>query len=235
MKGLALALLGGEWLVEIMKTKIAFWMAGLMLGWTGFGARAADLKTWVLADGSMFEASVKQVVPGAVTFTMKDGSEKVADPVELSQRSRALVAEVLGLGMIAATPNVRAADPQAASPGLQPAAANPPPAMPATAPTAGDAIDATETARLMSMEGSEATVVGTVKEVPTLGSSGHRLIEFEGSDFSFFIHRSQIEASAGWILDDLPGKRLQVKGKIENYRDKPQIRGSQPDQLTRVQ
>ena len=98
----------------------------------------------------------------------------------------------------------------------------------------GDAIDATEDAHLRSLVGAEAKVVGTVKSVPTLGSSGHRLIEFEGSDFNVFIHRDRIAESADWIIDDLPGKRLQVTGTVEMYREKPQMRGSTPSQLKRV-
>ena len=44
-----------------------------------------------------------------------------------------------------------------------------------------------------------------------------------------------ITVDADKILDDLPGKRLQVSGKVETYRDVPQIRGNEPSQIVRVQ
>jgi hypothetical protein len=44
-----------------------------------------------------------------------------------------------------------------------------------------------------------------------------------------------LEKSTDWILDDLPGKRLQVSGKLESYRDAPQVKGLTPSQLVRVQ
>jgi DNA/RNA endonuclease YhcR with UshA esterase domain len=83
--------------------------------------------------------------------------------------------------------------------------------------------------------GQPAIIVGTVKEVVTLGGAGHKLVKFDGSTFNLFISKQALDKSTDWVLDDLPGKRLQISGKLESYRDDPQIRGNEPTQISRVQ
>lgn len=212
-------------------------LAGLVL--TAAVLPAQTIDTWVTSQGAMFEASVKTVTPGQVTFTLKDGREQTVPIQDLSERSRGKLVEALGLGGAPVTPAPATAAASTSAP-------TPAPAAPASAPTStaapmatqpadGAAIDVTDAAQIQAKMGQQAIIVGTVSRVPTLGASGHRLIEFENSNFNVFISRQQIEQSADWVLDDLPGKRLQVSGTLETYRDAPQIRGTNPSQLTRVE
>jgi hypothetical protein len=205
---------------------------------------AQTIDTWVTSQGAMFEASVKTVVPGQVTFILKDGREQPVPLANLSDRSRAKLIESLGLGTAPAPAPVSAPTPTTASAPATPAAptapattptAAPAAMTPATAPVAGAAIEATDIAQINALIGQDATLVGTVTEVVTLGASGHKLIKFDGTTFNIFISKQMLEKSTDWILDDLPGKRLQVSGKLESYRDAPQIKGNTPSQLVRVQ
>jgi len=194
-----------------------------------------SVETWVTSKGAMFEASVQKVVPGSVVFVLKDGREQAVPITELSERSRSKVVELLGFG---STPVVAASAVASAAPTTAPAKAELAPIAPSVMdvqPVDGAAVDLSDAAMVESLVGKEAVVVGTVSKVVTLGASGHRLVEFEGSNFNLFVSKQQIEQSADWVLDDLPGKRLQVKGKVETYRDAPQIRGTDPAQITRVQ
>lgn len=204
---------------------------------------AQTIDTWVTSQGAMFEASVKTVVPGQVTFILKDGREQPVPLANLSDRSRAKLIESLGLGTapapVAATtpaPATTPAAPAASTPATPTTPTTAPAAMtPATSPVAGAAIEATDIAQINALIGQDSSVVGTVTEVVTLGAAGHKLIKFDGTTFNIFISKQMLEKSTDWILDDLPGKRLQVTGKLESYRDAPQIKGNTPSQLVRVQ
>lgn len=205
---------------------------------------AQTIDTWVTSQGAMFEASVKTVVPGQVTFILKDGREQPVPLANLSDRSRAKLIESLGLGTAPAPATVSAPAATPAPPTTPAAATSTTPTTPAvapaamtpaTAPVAGAAIEATDIAQINALIGQDATLVGTVTEVVTLGASGHKLIKFDGTTFNIFISKQMLEKSTDWILDDLPGKRLQVTGKLESYRDAPQIKGNTPSQLVRVQ
>ncbi|MDH4478100.1 MAG: hypothetical protein QE274_16615, partial [Verrucomicrobiaceae bacterium] len=151
---------------------------------------AQTIDTWVTSQGAMFEASVKTVVPGQVTFILKDGREQPVPLANLSDRSRAKLIESLGLGLglgtapapapvSAPTPTTASAPATPATPtapATTPTAA--PAAMtPATAPVAGAAIEATDIAQINALIGQDSTVVGTVTEVVTLGAAGHKLIK----------------------------------------------------------
>lgn len=100
----------------------------------------------------------------------------------------------------------------------------------ASVPRDPAAVDATDAGSLEANFGLTATVIGKVKRVATLGSSGHKLIEFQDSDFNLFINRRQAEAP-GWNLDSLEGKQVQAKGKIGKYNEKLQIQLVEPSQL----
>lgn len=200
---------------------------------------AQTIDTWVTSQGAMFEASVKTVVPGQVTFILKDGREQPVPLANLSDRSRAKLIESLGLGTApvpVATTTPAPAAPAATTPATPTTPTTAPaPMTPATAPVAGAAIEATDIAQINALIGQDSSVVGTVTEVVTLGAAGHKLIKFDGTTFNIFISKQMLEKSTDWILDDLPGKRLQVTGKLESYRDAPQIKGNTPAQLVRVQ
>lgn len=201
---------------------------------------AWGLETWVLADGRLFEADVKQVVPGIVLFTLRTGTDQPLEINKLSDRSRKRLAEVLGLGGAAVEPvaiapaaiepAVPAVTPAAVpAPAMQPVAAAP--AMPLTV-VARDpgAVDATDVGSLEANIGLTATVIGKVKKIVTLGSSGHKLLEFEDTDFNFFVNKRQAELP-GWNFDALVGKLVQGKGKIGKYNEKLQVQLYDPAQL----
>lgn len=199
------------------------------------GLHGQTPETWVTRQGAMFEASVKQVIPGQVTFILKDGREQSVPLTDLSERSRVKLSEALGLGGLPvpiATPSAQTSTASATAPTATPTAMTNPMA---TVPVDGSAIDATDAAQISARMGQPAIIVGTVKEVATLGGAGHKLVKFDGSTFSFFISKQALDKSTDWVLDDLPGKRLQVSGTLETYRDAPQIRGNEPTQLSRVQ
>jgi hypothetical protein len=217
-------------------------LSALLITISGLQAQSQTIDTWVTSQGAMFEASVKQVIPGQVTFILKDGREQPVPLADLSERSRTKLVESLGLGgtpvPVAATPAASATPAAPATPSTTTPAAPAPTATPmavATAPADGAAIDVTDTAQVSARIGQAAILVGTVKEVINLGGAGHKLIKFDGSEFNVFISKQALDKSSDWILDDLPGKRLQVSGTLETYRDAPQIRGNTPSQLVRVQ
>ena len=205
---------------------------------------AQTMETWVTSQGAMFEATIKTVVPGQATFVLKDGREQNVPLQDLSERSRVKLAEALGFGATPVAPAAAPATASTAAPATPAPATTSTPA-PTSAPMAGTpmevkpvdgtAIDVSDATQILAKIGQQGIVVGTVSEVATLGASGHRLIKFENSTFNVFISKQILDQSTDWVLDDLPGKRLQVSGKLETYRDAPQIRGTTPTQLTRVQ
>jgi hypothetical protein len=111
---------------------------------------AQTIDTWVTSQGAMFEASVKTVVPGQVTFILKDGREQPVPLANLSDRSRAKLIESLGLGTAPVPVAAATTPPPAATAATTPATpatpttptAAPAAMTPATAPVAGAAIEA---------------------------------------------------------------------------------------------
>lgn len=186
------------------------WFVALLF--LGTAIAAPDWETWVRSDGTMFEARVRQVAPGAATFELRSGGEQTLAPAQLAERSRRRLAEVLGL-----------------LPGTGRAVAATPSAAPSPAPD--ESLDASDAGMLESRFGQHATVTGTVRRVATLGSSGHRLLEFEGEVFSVFIRRSDVEKHPDWPLDALTGRRVRVQGEIGKYRERLQIQVSEPASL----
>lgn len=207
------------------------------LVFTTFSVQALD--TWVLADGRMFEADVKQVTPGTVLFTLRTGVDQPLEITKLSERSRKQLVEVIGLGSTPVTPVAPIATAPAAPtppPQAPMTAATPtPPPPPTVAPMASmardpGALDATDTGSLEANFGLTATVIGKVKKVVTMGSSGHKLIEFEDTDFNIFINKRQLE-TPGWNFEGVEGKLVQAKGKIGKYNEKLQIQLYEPGQM----
>jgi len=188
------------------------WMLIFVLAGSALAEPAWE--TWVRRDGSLFEGRVRQVVPGEVTFALRTGGEQTVPTVQLAERSRRRLAEVLGLEPSAATGTVTATPPS---------------------PNLTEAIDASDEGSLESRYGQKATVTGTLRRVATLGTSGHRLLEFEGGVFSVFIRRADLEKHPDWPLDALTGKRVRVQGEIAKYRERLQIQVERPDQLSAVE
>jgi len=198
----------------------------------------AQADTWVLTDGTSFEAQVKGVMPGTAIFTFTSGQEQRMEISKLSDDSRKKLAEVLGLAVAAPAappaPSTSTAAPATPAPAMPPAT---PPAAGATAGTmqtvARDpgAMDATDVNMLDSQFGKRATVIGKVKTVITLGSSGHKKLTFEGSDFTVFISKRSLDQSTDWHLDDLGGKTVQVTGEITKFQEQLQISPREPAQL----
>lgn len=186
------------------------WLVALLFLGSAFAA--PDWETWVRSDGTMFEARVRQVAPGAATFELRSGGEQTLAPAQLAERSRRRLAEVLGL--LPGTSQAVAATPSAAA-----------------SPAPAESLDAGDAGQLESRFGQHATVTGTVRRVATLGSSGHRLLEFEGEVFSVFIRRSDLEKHPDWPLDALTGRRVRVQGEIGKYRERLQIQVSEPASL----
>lgn len=186
------------------------WFAVLLF--LGTTIAAPDWETWVRSDGTMFEARVRQVAPGAATFELRSGGEQTLAPAQLAERSRRRLAEVLGL--LPGTSQAVAATSSAAA-----------------SPAPVESLDAGDAGQLESRFGQHATVTGTVRRVATLGSSGHRLLEFEGEVFSVFIRRSDLEKHPDWPLDALTGRRVRVQGEIGKYRERLQIQVSEPASL----
>jgi len=189
----------------------------------------------------MFEADVKQMTPGTVLFTLRTGVDQPLEITKLSERSRKQLIEVIGLGNTPVTPvapiSAATAAPAPSQPSTaMPAAAPTPPPAPATAApmtsVARDpgAVDATDTGSLEANFGLTATVIGKVKKVVTMGSTGHKLLEFEDTDFNIFINKRQLE-TPGWNFDGLEGKLVQAKGKIGKYNEKLQIQLYESSQM----
>lgn len=188
------------------------WFVALMLLDTAFAA--PDWETWVRSDGTLFEARVRQVTPGAATFELRSGGEQTLAPAQLAERSRRRLAEMLGL-----------------LPGTGKAVAATSSAVPSPSPAPDEGLDARDAGALESRFGQHATVTGTVRRVATLGDSGHRLLEFEGEVFSVFIRRSDLEKHPDWPLDALTGRRVRVQGEIGKYRERLQVQVSEPASL----
>lgn len=193
----------------------------LLLTMASLSSAQTTADTWVLVDGKMFEAQVRQVVPGKVTFALRNGSEQAVDIAQLSQRSRTRLAQVLGLDVAAAPVPV--------------VAGKPAPTTPAAGARDPAALDATDAAALDINEGKTVVVIGKVTDVKTLGDTGHKLVEFDNADFYIFISKTTQGKFPDWTPDVFKGKTLQVRGTLARYRDKPQIVGSSPDQFTVVE
>lgn len=191
-------------------------------------------ETWELADGRVFEANVKQVMPGKVLFILRTGADQSLEVTKLSESSRKRLVEVLGLGSSAAivTPSAAVVPTPPSTTAL---AMQPVPVVPlATVTRDPAAMDATDSGSLEANFGLTVVVIGKVKNVSTLGSSGHKLLEFEDSEFHVFVNKRQAELP-GWNFESLLGKTVQVKGKIAKYNEKLQVQLYEPTQLGAVE
>ncbi|GEP42937.1 hypothetical protein [Brevifollis gellanilyticus] len=201
----------------------------LLITLTGLTANAhAD--TWGLADGMSFEAQIKGVMPGMTIFTLASGLEQRIETSKLSDDSRKKLAESLGL-VVAAPATTASAAPTPAMPQAAPGTASTTAGVMPTVARDPGAMDATDVNMIDSQFGKRGTVIGKVKTVITLGSSGHKKLTFEGTDFNVFISKRSLDQNSDWHLDDLAGKTVQVTGEVAKFQEQLQISPREPSQV----
>lgn len=197
---------------------------------------AQTQETWTLNDGRTFEGQVKLVTPGTVIFTRSSGPDVPLEITQLTDASRKRLIEVLGLNAPSAPMPTPTAAMTGTATGTKPsdAAGTTPAAATGTKPTMprnSGAIDATDISMIDSQFGQKATVIGKVKEVVTLGSTGHKRINFENTGFNVFINKRNLEKSSDWKLDDLAGKTVQIEAEVTKYQEQVQMQLTEPSQI----
>ena len=208
-----------------MKTVI-YLLGSALLSLSSLNAQTQE--TWTLNDGRTFEGQVKLVTPGTVIFTRSSGPDVPLEITKLTDASRKRLIEVLGLNAPSAPAPTPTASTPAAATGTKPSDAA------GTKPTMvrnSGAIDATDISMIDSQFGQKATVIGQVKEVVTLGSTGHKRINFENTGFNVFINKRNLEKSSDWKLDDLAGKTVQIEGEVTKYQEQVQMQLTEPSQI----
>jgi DNA/RNA endonuclease YhcR with UshA esterase domain len=96
-------------------------------------------------------------------------------------------------------------------------------------------IDATDKAAVLAAMPQEIVVTGTVRDIKDSG--GVLMINFAGTEKSQFYgvvlsrNRAAVEKIHGEALNSLDGKRVQLRGKIVEYHEKPEIIISLPEQI----
>ncbi len=138
---------------------------------------------------------------------------------KLSEASRKRLIEILGLNTIAG-PKSATASAAGTAPFVTRNSA---------------AIDSTDTGMLESQFGKKATVIGKVAEVITLGTTGHKRINFEGTEFNVFVNKRVLEKNSSWNLNTLTGKTVQIGGEITKYQNQLQIQITDPSQIGAVE
>jgi DNA/RNA endonuclease YhcR with UshA esterase domain len=99
-------------------------------------------------------------------------------------------------------------------------------------------IDATDKSAVDAAMPQEVAVTGTIEAVKV--NQGTTAIDFKGTEKSQFYavvlsrNREDVEKAFGDGLKSLVGKTVKVTGKIAEYRDRPQIVVSRPEQITIV-
>jgi len=168
-------------------------------------ALAAE-ETWTLVDGTSIQGSFRGAMPGVILFSGKNGSDQRVPVSQLNQESKKRIAELIGLSASVAAPVTAAI----AS------------TLPMKARDAG-AIDATDVNLIASKLGLKAVVIGVVKSVANLGTTGHKKLYFQDTEFEVFLPKGTLEQSPGLNLDGWEGKTVQITGTISKYADKLQI------------
>lgn len=205
---------------EAMKTKLSL---ALFLGVLMEASSAQPvMDSWVMTDGRMFQAELIQAIPGQLKVRLADGKEETLELSELSALSKKRAAERLGLG------GESVAEPESTTTSVKDAA------MPTSA-TAEGPLNLQDDAAIKAAMDTEVTAVGTVKEVATLGSSGHKKIVFDGTAVVGFIGKWNLDKSGDWNLDGLEGKRLQIAGKVDEYNGELQVQVASPNDMRVVE
>jgi DNA/RNA endonuclease YhcR with UshA esterase domain len=100
-------------------------------------------------------------------------------------------------------------------------------------------IDATDKSAIDAAMPHEVAVTGTIEAVKV--NQGSTAIDFKGTEKSQFYavvlgrNREDFEKTYGEGLKSLIGKTVKVTGKIAEYRDRPQIVVSRPEQIAVVE
>jgi DNA/RNA endonuclease YhcR with UshA esterase domain len=103
------------------------------------------------------------------------------------------------------------------------------------APKRSAPIDATDKSAIDAAMPREVSVTGTIDSVKV--NQGTTAIDFRGTEKSEFYavvlgrNRDDVEKTFGEGLKSLVGKTVAVTGKIAEYRDRPQIVVSRPEQI----
>jgi hypothetical protein len=199
------------------------------------------MDTWVMTDGRMFQAALLQASPGELTVRLSNGKEEVLFVSELSELSKKRAAERLGLGaaavvaVAAATTPSKPAPSSPETPSPTPTPAPAPGGQAMAQPTLGEGeLSMTDAAAIETAMGTEITAVGIVREVATLGSTGHKKILFQGTPVVVFIGKWHLEKSGDWKFDDLEGKTLRATGKVGKFNDEVQVQPISPSDLQAV-
>ena len=106
---------------------------------------------------------------------------------------------------------------------------------PHDAPKQAAPIDATDKSAIDAAMPHEVAVTGTIDSVKV--NQGTTAIDFKGTEKSQFYavvlsrNRGDVEKAFGEGLKSLVGKTVAVTGKIAEYRDRPQIVVSRPEQV----
>ncbi|NNE92550.1 MAG: hypothetical protein HKN23_12960 [Verrucomicrobiales bacterium] len=92
-------------------------------------------------------------------------------------------------------------------------------------------VKASDTETLQSKDGQKVTVYGTTKESGK-SKSGTNFVNFEGAEFYLITFKTDLgEFPDGEPADVFDGKRLAVTGVVSIYKDKPQFKLTDPDQV----
>lgn len=198
----------------------------ILVVFSSLSLQAQVPEKWTLTDGRSFEGQVKSVTPGMVIFARSAGPDASLEISKLSEASQRRLIEVLGLAPPAAATTPAPAS--AAAPVM------PPPLAPAPMNTAArnpGAIDATDLAMIDSKFGLRSIVIGKISNIATLGSTGHKKVSFQNSEFYLFINKRILDTNPEWKPDAMIGKLVQTEGEIARYQDQLQIQISTPTQI----
>jgi hypothetical protein len=182
---------------------------------------------WTLTDGRTFEGQVKSVTPGLVIFARASGPDASLEISQLSEVSQRRLMVILGL-KLPTTPNT-------VTPPLAPPAPPHSAALMNTTARNPGAIDATDISMIDSKFGLRCMVIGKISKITTLGSTGHKKIHFENSEFYLFINKRILEANPEWKPETMANKRIQVEGEVAKYQDQLQIQITAPTQINVVE
>ena len=97
--------------------------------------------------------------------------------------------------------------------------------------TASAPISVQKIVELRKHVGSEVNVVGQVSRA-TKSGSGHQFLNFQASELSIVCFKDDLKSfTKGQPVDLYKGKRVEVRGKLELYKNKLQIKLRKPDQI----
>jgi endonuclease/exonuclease/phosphatase family metal-dependent hydrolase len=115
-----------------------------------------------------------------------------------------------------------------------------PPEMPVT--SIAGTLNATDDAAVRAAIGQIATIRGKVSRIGATNSGSITFVDFDGTDrrgFTAIIRKDRFAEVAGPFAGDLnagiAGKTVEVRGKLELFKDAPQIVISRADQIAVVQ